>query len=69
MHELVQLKSQFIIATHSPIILAYPEATIYELSETGVLPVAYEDLDHVQVTRNFLNRTQTFLDALLDDDS
>lgn len=61
LHELVRLKSQFIIAT-------YPDATIYELTETGVLPVSYEDLDHVQVTRNFLNRTQTFLEALLADE-
>jgi predicted ATPase len=68
LHELVRLRSQFIIATHSPIILAYPDATIYELTDSGVLPVAYEDLDHVQVTRNFLNRTQTFLETLLADD-
>lgn len=43
-------------------------ATIYELTDTGVLPVEYEDLEHVQVTRNFLNRTQMFLDTLLSDD-
>lgn len=66
LHELVEAKSQFIIATHSPIILGYPGALIYEVSETGgVLPVEYEDLEHVQVTRNFLNRRQMFLDALL----
>lgn len=64
LHELVEQKSQFIIATHSPIILAYPHATIYELTDTGVLPAAYEDLEHVQVTRSFLNRTQAFLDTL-----
>jgi predicted ATPase len=69
LHELVGLKSQFIIATHSPIILAYPDAAIYELTDTGVLETLYEDLEHVQVTRNFLNRTQVFLDTLLGDDS
>jgi predicted ATPase len=68
LHELVGQKSQFIIATHSPIILAYPHATIYELTDSGVLPVEYEDLEHVQVTRNFLNRTQMFLDTLLRDE-
>lgn len=68
LHELVGQKSQFIIATHSPIILAYPDATIYELSPSGLLPTAYDDLEHVQVTRNFLNRTQMFLDTLLGDD-
>lgn len=69
MHELVGLKSQFIIATHSPIILAYPDALIYEVSEqNGVLPVEYEDLEHVQVTRNFLNRREMFLETLLVDE-
>jgi predicted ATPase len=68
LHELVGMKSQFIIATHSPIILAYPDAAIYELSDTGVMPAKYEDLEHVQVTRNFLNRTQIFLDTLLAED-
>lgn len=68
LHELVAQGSQFIIATHSPILLAYPEATIYECSESGVAQAAYEDLEHVQVTRNFLNRTQVFLDALFKDE-
>jgi predicted ATPase len=65
LHELVALKSQFIIATHSPIILAYPDAAIYELTDAGVFPVTYDDLEHVQVTRSFLNRPQTYLDVLL----
>ena len=68
LHELVGLKSQFIIATHSPIILGYPDALIYQLTDNGVEPTAYEDLEHVSVTRNFLNRRQTFLDVLLSDD-
>lgn len=68
MHELVGEKSQFIIATHSPIILGYPDALIYELTPTGVLPAEYDDLEHVSVTRNFLNRRQMFLDTLLSDE-
>jgi predicted ATPase len=67
LHELVQQKSQFIVATHSPIILAYPEATIYEFTADGVAAATYESLEHVQVTRNFLNRTQVFLDTLFED--
>jgi predicted ATPase len=67
-HELIGEGAQFVIATHSPIILAYPGATIYELSERGLMPSAYEDLEHVQVTRNFLNHTQVFLDPLFSDD-
>ncbi len=68
LHELVEAKSQFVIATHSPIILGYPDALIYELSDKGVAEVAYEDLEHVQVTRNFLNRRETFLDVLLSEE-
>jgi len=68
LHQLVLARSQLIIATHSPIILGYPDAWIYETSERGLNRVAYEDLDHVQVTRSFLNRRQTFLDVLLSED-
>lgn len=67
-HELVGQRSQFIIATHSPIILAYPEATIYEFTERGVAQAAYEDLEHVQVTRSFLNRKDVFLETLFSED-
>jgi predicted ATPase len=68
MHELLGQRSQFIIATHSPIILAYPDATIYEFTERGVAKAAYEDLEHVQVTRSFLNRTDVFLETLMSEE-
>ncbi|AYV49585.1 AAA family ATPase [Caulobacter flavus] len=68
LHELVQARSQFIIATHSPILLGYPDALIYQASERGLERVDYEDTEHFQVTRNFLNRRKTFLDVLLSDD-
>jgi predicted ATPase len=65
MHDLIGQDSQFIIATHSPIILGYPDAWIYQTSPSGLERVAYEDTDHFQVTRNFLNRREAFLDVLL----
>ena len=65
LHELVLARSQFIIATHSPILLGYPDAWIYQASERGLERVEYEDTEHFQVTRNFLNRRQVFLDVLL----
>jgi predicted ATPase len=68
MHELVGDRSQFIIATHSPIILAYPDAWIYQTSAHGLERVEYEDTDHFQVTRSFLNRRQTFLQVLCGED-
>ncbi|CAN5481171.1 hypothetical protein BH10PSE4_BH10PSE4_13060 [soil metagenome] len=68
LHALVLARSQFIIATHSPILLGYPDAWIYQASECGLQRVEYEDTEHFQVTRNFLNRRQTFLDVLLADE-
>ena len=68
MHELVLARSQLIIATHSPIILGYPNAWIYQVSEHGLDRIEYEDTDHYQVTRNFLTRREMMLDILLSDD-
>lgn len=65
MHELVMEGSQFIIATHSPIIMAYPNAIIYEIKD-GFHKVKYEETEHYQVTRNFLNNTQKMLDILME---
>jgi predicted ATPase len=64
-HELVKQNSQFIIATHSPILMAYPDAWIYQVSGKGLDRVDYKDTEHYQVTRDFLNRTDTMLDVLL----
>jgi predicted ATPase len=66
MHELVGAGSQFLIATHSPILMAYPNAQIYLLADGPPQPVAYRDTEHFTVTRNFLTRTERMLDILLD---
>ena len=64
MHRLVQARSQLLIATHSPILMAYPGAAIYLLDEQGIAPVAYEDTEHFQVTRSFLQDPARMLKAL-----
>lgn len=64
---LVEQKSQFIIATHSPLLLAFPGAKIYELSEDGIDEIAYDDVEHVKMTRDFLNRPSNYLDRLFDE--
>jgi len=64
-NQLVEQGSQFIIATHSPILLAYPNATIYQLSADGISQVDYEDTDHVKVTKEFLNNPERYLVELL----
>lgn len=64
-HELIERgRSQFIIATHSPILLAYPGATIYLLSEDGIAPVAYEETEHFTLTRDFLLHRDRFFREL-----
>lgn len=52
---------QFIIATHSPILLALPGAVIYSFDEEPICIREYEDLDHVRLTRDFLNTPAAFL--------
>lgn len=58
--------SQFIIATHSPILLALPDAKIYQLSKGGVDEVGYDDIEHVKITREFLADPASYLDSLDD---
>jgi predicted ATPase len=67
MHELVKENAQFIIATHSPIIMAYPNAHIYVLAEKGIERVAYEDTEHFQITKTWVNDYQKMLDTLMED--
>lgn len=68
LHELIEGGSQFIIATHSPIILGYPEADIYQVSAHGLERVDYEDTEHFQVTSAFLTRRDAMLKTLLEDE-
>lgn len=67
MHELVKANSQFIIATHSAIILSYPNAQIYQLEESGLKCIEYEETEHYRITRDFLNRPDKMLKILLED--
>jgi predicted ATPase len=61
--------AQFIVATHSPVLLALPGARIYELSESGASEVAWEDCDPTRLTQAFLQAPERFLSRLLDDAS
>jgi predicted ATPase len=63
--EMVAQHAQFIIATHSPMVLAYPDAQIYSFDSIPIRPVAYEALDHVRLTRDFLNAPDRYLNQLL----
>lgn len=65
LHRLVRHHSQLVIATHSPILLAYPHARIYEFSERGIHPIEYEETEHYRVTRDFLAQRERMIDLLL----
>lgn len=66
--ELVRNKgSQFIIATHSPILMAYPKATIYLLTREGMTRVPYEETEHYRITRGFLEDREEYLRHLFTD--
>ncbi|MFT3685980.1 MAG: AAA family ATPase [Phycisphaerales bacterium] len=66
LHDLVREGSQFIIATHSPIMMAYPDAWIYSIGGAAVSRVPYEETEHYQVTRDFLDHPARSLKVLLD---
>ena len=65
-HELVGLESQFVIATHSPILMSYPQAKILSLDANGLNEVQYQETEHYQVTRDFLNRHEAMLRYLME---
>jgi predicted ATPase len=67
LHELVGEGCQFLIATHSPILMAYPQAAIYLLADGPPRLVDYRDTEHYTVTRNFLTRTDQMLAILLNE--
>ena len=69
LHDSCKQGSQFLIATHSPIIMAYPDAWIYVLSHEGIRRVPYMETDHFLVTRGFLSNPQRSLDVLMADEA
>lgn len=64
-HELVQQNSQFIITTHSPIIMAYPDAMIVQLTENGFAKTEYEQTEHYTIMREFINNRKKMLKILM----
>ncbi|QZY53836.1 AAA family ATPase [Crassaminicella profunda] len=64
-HQLVQEESQFIIATHSPIIMAYPDAMILQVNN-GFKRVNYEETEHYQIMKQFMNNREKMLNILME---
>ena len=67
MNELVKKDTQFIIASHSPIILAYPNADIYEFSEAGIEKKSYKETESYSVTKAFLDDPERMMNLLFND--
>jgi predicted ATPase len=66
-HDGVAEASQFIISTHSPILLAYPNAGIFQMTDEGPVPIEYRDTDQFQLTQAFLESPHQFFRYLFDD--
>ncbi|MFA9379591.1 MAG: AAA family ATPase [Acetanaerobacterium sp.] len=64
-HQLAAAHSQFIIATHSPILMAYPDAGIYELTDSGIALTPYEQTGHYRLTKQFLDCPERMLRVLM----
>lgn len=67
LHDMIGQDGQFVIATHSPILLAFPGARIYDFDRVPPAAVKYEELEHVALTREFLAAPERFLSKLLRD--
>lgn len=67
-HRLVEAGSQLLIATHSPILMAYPGAEILLLGEGPIHPVEYRETEHYQITKSFLDSPERMLRILLQQD-
>ena len=59
--------SQFVIATHSPILMAYPDATIYECDATGLRAITYDEAEPVRLMTGFLADPARYLSSLFGD--
>lgn len=68
LHDLVEQGCQFVIATHSPMLMAYPNAIIYRFDDDGVSQVGWHEIDTVHITKDFLHDPSGFMSELLDDD-
>lgn len=65
-HDLLDKNSQFIISTHSPILMTYPDALLYELGETEIRRVSYRETSHYTVTKRFLNDPEKMIKNLFE---
>lgn len=68
-NELVKKNSQFIIATHSPILMAFEGAEILEFTTNGIKSTHYKDTEHYKITKSFLENPEKMLHYLFNDNN
>ena len=68
MRSLVRQNSQFIISTHSPILMAFPDAEVYQLTEHSIESVPYRDTEHFRLTKQFINNPERMLHYLMEEE-
>lgn len=64
---LVKANSQFIIATHSPILMAYPNSEILQFTDSGIDKVSYRETEHYKITKQFIDTPERMIKYLLSD--
>lgn len=62
LHDMAKEGARFLISTHSPILMAYPDADLYEIQEGKLVNVSFDEIGHVNLTRNFLNEPSAIYD-------
>lgn len=65
LHDMTKDGARFLISTHSPILMAFPDADLYEIQHDELVKVSFEEIEHVQLTKNFLNEPKRYLRHLL----
>ena len=58
--------ARFLISTHSPILMAYPDADLYEIQDGELVAVSFDEMGHVSLTRDFLNEPERYFRHLFD---
>ena len=65
LYELANSDSQFIIATHSPMLLTFPDAEIYQIQDDGIFSVPFQETNHYRITVRFLQNPQSAVNDIL----
>ncbi|MBQ3994585.1 MAG: AAA family ATPase, partial [Erysipelotrichaceae bacterium] len=66
-HDLVKTDSQFIISTHSPILMSYPDADLFELSEKGIQKTSYHETEHYRILKAFIDKPEVMYHHLFEE--